>query len=469
MIRIIKHLLVVFVLLVVLCCGSSLAEELQPVILEVENLTFNISISRTANLFHIVDQLSEWSQFCHKQYKKDFINHNGSFSAEDQNMLEKHTSIRSVLRWGQGLEQTFYTTADLEAAVEEGIRNKYITPEQAETEIEVFEHFAPYVDKLIESERPNLDRFIENLSNRKAQLEDISKKLSIFCDNVKLEVPFFIIANPSDSFIGGGYNGQRLTLEIPRKRVSFNSLLHELMHAFIRSQREELENTVKITEGLDYMTLNEGIAYAFSPGIYHSGSKQQDPLFDHVKADIKQEKSLLNDYSTSVYRYGLALRPLLIDAFEKKQSIKVFLPRARDAWLIINELDSTAKTRGKCKGWFSHGPGWETLGKIKNSRVVDIFYSSNHTEEGYKRTFDRALPGSTIILCFALDHWDKNIPERYHYLLPKPWKEIESLLKEGQVLELSHECDGFKVVLLGAPNVQKLQELIVKTELLKVK
>jgi len=469
MIRIIKHLSVVFVLLVVLCCGSSLAEEPQTVILELENLTFNISISRTAHLFHIVDQLSEWSQFCHLQYKQDYINQNGSFSVEDQNMLEKHTSIRSVLRWGQGLEQTFYTTVDLEAAVEEGIRNKFITPEQAKTEIEVFEHFTPYVDKLIESERPNLDRFIENLSNRKAQLEDISKKLSIFCDNVKLEVPFFIMANPSDSFIGGGYNGQRLTLEIPRERDSFNSLLHELMHAFIGSQRKELENIVNVTKGLDYMTLNEGIAYAFSPGIYHSGSKEQDPLFDHVKADIKQEKSLLNDYSTRVYRYGLALRPLLIDAFEKKQSIKVFLPRARDAWLIINELDSTAKTRGKCKGWFSHGPGWETLGRIKNSRGVDIFYSSNHTEEGYKRTFDRALPGSTIILCFALDHWDKNIPERYHYLLPKQWNKIEPLLKEGQVLELSHECDGFNVVLLAAPNILKLQELIVETEHLKVK
>lgn len=225
MIRIIKHLSVVFVLLVVLCRGSSLAEEPQTVILELDNLTFNISISRTAHLFHIVDQLSEWSQFCHKQYKEDYINQNGGFSAEDQNMLEKHTSIRSVLRWGQGLEQTFYTTVDLKAAVEEGIRNKFITPEQAKTEFEVFEHFAPYVDKLIESERPNLDRFIENFSNRKAQLEDISKKLSIFCDNVKLEVPFFIMANPSDSFIGGGYNGQRLTLEIPRKRDSFHSLL----------------------------------------------------------------------------------------------------------------------------------------------------------------------------------------------------------------------------------------------------
>ncbi len=465
--RIVKHLSVLFVLLVVLCCGSSFAEEPQTVTLELENLTFNISISRTAHLFHIVDQLSEWSQFCHTQYKKDYIERRGDFSAEDRNMLEKHTSIRNVLTWGEGLEQTFYTTDDLEAAVEEGIRNNYITPEQGKIEIEVFEHFAPYVDELMESEGPNLDHFTETLLNRKAELEDISKKLSLLFDNVQLEIPFYILANPSDSYIGGGYNGQRMTLEIPRERDCFNSLLHELMHAFIGSQREELENIVNVTESLDYMTLNEGIAYAFSPGIYHSGSKEQDPLLDHFKEDIADDKSLQGDYSTRVYRYGLALRPLLIDTFENKQSIKAFLPRARDAWLIINELDYSKKEPRKSMGWFSHGPGWETLGKIVKSRGVNIFYSSNHNEKGYKRTFDHALPGSTIILLFALDHWDKNVPERYHYLMPKPWKEIELLLKDGQIIELTHECDGFKVVLLAAPDVQKLQELIVETELLK--
>ena len=65
--RNVKHLSVVFVLVAVLCCGMSLAQESQTVVLKLEKLTFNISISRTAYLFHIVDQLSGWSQFCHKQ------------------------------------------------------------------------------------------------------------------------------------------------------------------------------------------------------------------------------------------------------------------------------------------------------------------------------------------------------------------------------------------------------------------
>jgi hypothetical protein len=240
------------------------------------------------------------------------------------------------------------------------------------------------------------------------------------------------------------------------------------MHVFVGTQSKELEKIVRVTEGLDYMTLNEGIAYAFSPGIYHSRPNDEDPLFDHVKEDIKNDKSLHNDYSTRVYRYGLALRPLLIDAFEKKQSITAFLPRARDAWLVIDEFDGSVKESRKCrKGWYAHGPGWNALIKIKNSRGVNILYGNNHTEEGYKKTFDLALPGSTIILCFALDTWDKNIPERYHYLLPKPWKDIELMLREGHVVEHSHEYDGFHVVLLAAPDLLKLEKLILETEHLK--
>ena len=465
--RNVKHLSVVFVLVLVLCCVQSFAEEPQTVVLKLEKLTFNISISRTAHLFHVVDQLSEWSQFCHKQYKDDYINRNGDFSAADKSMLEKHISVRKVLTWGEGLEQTFYTTDDLEAAIEEGIRKKLITPEQAKIEKEVFEYFAPYVDTLIESERANLDNYTKTLLDRKDQLEDISKQLSLFCDDVHLEIPFFILANPTDSYIGGGYNGKRLTLEIPRKRDSFNSLLHELMHAFIRSQSKELENIVNVTEGLDYMTLNEGIAYAFSPGIYHSGPKERDPLLYQTMEDIKNDKSLQDGYSVRVYRYGLAIRPLLIDAFEKKQNMKTFLLRARDAWLVINEFNHSVNEPKKSVGWFSNGPGWKTLGKIKSSRGVGTLYSSNHNEEGYKKTFDRALPGSTIILCFALDSGDKNVPEQYHYLLPKPWKEIEQSLQAGQVVELSHKYEDFNVVLLAAPDTQKLQELIVETELLK--
>ena len=467
MIMFTKQLSVMAVLSQFFFCTLSVAEELQPVVLECENLTLKISISRTAHLFHIVDQLSEWSQFCHSQYAKDFIHRKGDYSALDRSMLEKHTLIRKALPWGSGLEQTFYTTLDLRDAVQGGIKKKYITPEQGKTEIEVFNHFSSYVDQLIASERTHLNAFRKTLLDRRIELEDISKKMSLFCNNVHPEVPFYILANPSDSHIGGGYNGKRLTLEIPRKRDSFNSLLHELMHVFVGTQRRELKKIVSVTEGLDYMTLNEGIAYAFSQGIFHSRSNDEDTLLNRVKMDIENGKSLQTDYSTRFNQLGLALRPLLIDALENRQSITVFLLRARDAWLVINEFNYASKEPRKYKGWYSLGPGWKSLVKVKNSRGIDILYGNNHTEEGYKKTFDRALPGSTIILCFALNQRDRHVPRRYDYLLPKPWEEIELLLQKGQVVELSHECDGFNVIVLASPDLLRLHELIVETEHLK--
>ena len=35
-------------------------------------LTLDVHISRTATLFHVVDQISEWSPYCHRQYLAAF-------------------------------------------------------------------------------------------------------------------------------------------------------------------------------------------------------------------------------------------------------------------------------------------------------------------------------------------------------------------------------------------------------------
>jgi hypothetical protein len=38
------------------------------VTVDLDGLVSSVTASRTAQLFHIVDQLSEWDQFTHKQY-----------------------------------------------------------------------------------------------------------------------------------------------------------------------------------------------------------------------------------------------------------------------------------------------------------------------------------------------------------------------------------------------------------------
>ena len=53
----------------------------------------------------------------------------------------------------------------------------------------------------------------------------------------RLSVPVFLLANPDDHNMGGGYNGGRLTLEVPRKSDALPTFFHELMHAFVGEQR----------------------------------------------------------------------------------------------------------------------------------------------------------------------------------------------------------------------------------------
>jgi hypothetical protein len=71
--------------------------------------------------------------------------------------------------------------------------------------------------------------------------------------------------------MGGGYNGGKLTLEIPRKRDVYPTVLHELFHAFVETKKAEVETAARSVPSLDFQTLNEALAYAISPGLHHTG------------------------------------------------------------------------------------------------------------------------------------------------------------------------------------------------------
>src|SRR5207253_6009358 len=101
---------------------STLGQAEEPVRLDAGALQLEIFFSRTAHLFHVVDQLAEWSEFSHRQYGRYFDQLDGGYSARDRELLAKHTAIRAVHGWGNGLEQTFYASAGLESALQLGVQ-----------------------------------------------------------------------------------------------------------------------------------------------------------------------------------------------------------------------------------------------------------------------------------------------------------------------------------------------------------
>ncbi|MFB0564122.1 MAG: hypothetical protein ACETWK_00415, partial [Candidatus Aminicenantaceae bacterium] len=208
--------------------------------LDLEYVKLTIHISKTSNLFHIVDQISEWNEFCHRQYVRYFENVNDGLSPRDKELLAEHRSVRKEHSWGGGLEQTFYTSLNLEQAIEAGLKEGYLKPEQADIERRVLMHFVPRIEKLMKNEMKTLKSFQERLLQEKVHMRTFAKQVSRFCHNVRPNVLVYLIANPDKWNCGGGFNGGRLTLEIPQAHDAYPNFLHELMHAFLDTQKEKL-------------------------------------------------------------------------------------------------------------------------------------------------------------------------------------------------------------------------------------
>ena len=109
--------------------------------------------------------------------------------------------------------------------------------------------------------------------------------------------------------------------------------------------------------------------------------------------------------------------------------------------------------------WFSAGPGWKELAKVAGQHQHRV-HSFNHSPEHYQTILSKSKPGSTIILLFALDHADKDVPEQYKDLLPMPWDQIEAGLKQGGTVEAAGKSRGRRIVLLAAPTESELNKLI---------
>jgi len=321
------------------------AEQASPLALDCGQLQLEIYISRTATLFHVIDQISAWDEATHAQYRRYFERVYGPFSARDRDLLAKHAGVRRRRGWGGGLEQAFYTHLDLESAIKTALEQGYLTAEHAATETEVIMHFAPKVKEIMQEEMKTVLAFRQRLVSELDRLRNFSKQISRFCHGVQLTMPVYLMVNPADRDHGGGYNGGRLTVEVPRAYDVMPVFLHELMHAFIGTQREYVEKAAQDVEGLSRSILNEGICYALSPGIIHAEPSGSDPLLKSVVVDVLAGKTLQDGGYPRDRRYGLALRPLLRQALEDEtQTLKSFLPKAVHAWLVIREMDPPLRT-----------------------------------------------------------------------------------------------------------------------------
>ncbi len=428
-------------------------------LLEAGTLTLNIYISKTAHLFHIVDQISQWSPFCHKQYLSYFQKIKG-IDEQDSKFLNQHRAIRKTHGWSKGLEQTFYTNLDLDDAIDQGIKEGYLTREEAQTEREILMHFKSHVEQLMQKEAATLDHFVQELLSKRSEIASLSNDISLFVGGAKLSIPFYPIANPHEKNSGGGFNGGKLTLEISKNRDMLPILLHEVFHAFLNTKKDIIDKVACSTPDLDIETLHEGIAYAYTGLMYSGKSGEKDRLFSKA-SDYMEKREYLDNAYTRFNVYGFALRPILKETLLKKHTLEIFLPRATDAWLVLNELD---KARcGDQKDYRSdpkHSIFIFGCDRQQMELLADTgsyLFGCSHSHLLYKKMFAKnTKPNDTVILLLSLDSTQR-VPKEFHDLLPLSWPEIEILLKQDQVILRQGKSRDMNVYLIAAPTKEKLQ------------
>ena len=307
--------------------------------IEAGDVRFEVhTASRTAILFHVVDQMSGWSQYCHEQYVRWWTKTYGPLTEEDRGLLAEHAAARRKRGWGGGFEQSLYVAANLDRALADAVSAGYLTQGEADTEKKVLLHFAPGIDKLTADLVGADEAFLARLRAKKADLLSFAAKAARLFGTKNVDVPVYLIPNPDDDFRGGGFNGGIISLEVPPTTNVFPTLLHECFHAFVNPQKPRLEAAIAGVDGLDEQTLNEAIAYAIAPGLLHDSSRG-DPLRDEALEDLKDGKQIGTDAFMRFHWYALALRPLVKESLDDPNAtLDTFLPRAIDAWRTLHDL-----------------------------------------------------------------------------------------------------------------------------------
>lgn len=417
-------------------------------------LVLEIYVSRTAHVFHLVDQLAAWDNSCHGQYRQSM-----QLSAEDEEALHGYASVREKRRWGQGLEQTFYVPLEIEPAIRAGVHDGTLTDAEAKVIRPVLERFASRADELLKSKRSAVENAFAKID--RARLEEAARKLARFTHVDKLVVPAFPLASPTPG--GGAMDGGRLRWEVSSEDVSFWVLLHELSHAFVMQRNDLLEATVAKTPGLSMTLLGEGLAYAMAPGLY--GDNDGDNLAYNVAQDRAANAAWKDDGPGRFREYALGLRPLFKEALADG-TLEAFLPRARDVFLALREVEEASIDHGGPPKLAIAGPA----GDVVRERLLSSQFSHwiswvDHDARKYGELLSKLGERDWFVLLVAGDDAQR-IPAQYASLSPVAPDEIDRRLRSGKTIAEVGARDKTRVVLLAAPTLGALKELARTTELL---
>lgn len=285
-----------------------------------------VSDSRTAQVFHIVDQMSQWDSGVHHGYVR-WATRALNLRPEDQELLRKHAELRRARGWGNGFEQAFYVDDSIEGAAQRAVENKLISADEATAEKTILLHFAPILSALLNRSAPQITAFRMRLKVESKRIAPVVKQLVRFSETrVTVRVPLFLVANPEEGSGGGGFNGGRLVVEVQKEPDPLPILFHECLHALLWQHKEAIRMAAE-SIGLSWVNLNEGIAHAFAPGLTDD-PRRSDFLAERLTRNFQRGTAASDGYEQSKqYMVALIIRPILRSALGH-ETFSLFLPKA---------------------------------------------------------------------------------------------------------------------------------------------
>jgi hypothetical protein len=296
--------------------------------LDLGGMVLSLSDAPTAQTFHIVDQLSQWDIYTHDQYLR-WAEATHFLDQRDKELLHQHAEMRKKRGWGHGFEQTFLVDDSIEDAAAKGIAAQFLSAAEANTERDILLHFAPKLEPLLRQRRVEIAALEQQLVAEQSRLRPLMIQLAHFAEVTKPPtVLVFLVANSEDHNGGGGAEGGRLVVEVP-ELDTIGTLLHESLHQLLDQQKDRIHSAAEAAE-IDYIALNEGIAYALYPGIM-ADTEQGDRLIEELVRSVMGATPASGPF-LQFHMIAAVIRPLLRAALARNETITLFLPEASAKW-----------------------------------------------------------------------------------------------------------------------------------------
>jgi hypothetical protein len=287
--------------------------------------------SSTAQVFHIVDELSGWYPEAHGQYA-EWASKDMPLDNAERTMLAKHAKLRAKRRRG-GLDQSFNVSLSVPDAARGAVEKKLLALVDAADEQALIEHFEPRLRPLLDSQAKTIAGLEARIASELPRVSPLLARLGRFCEVTEtIPVRAVLVPNPSAARGEGRASRTTMVLEVPAGEDSLAAFFHYLSHVVLLQRRGTIAMAAaKCDEAVDDSTLEDGLAYAIAPGLIRPGD--HDALQELVDTD---RSASLRDPRVRAERLGLAVRTELSVALEGgHETLGSFMPKVCDAWASV--------------------------------------------------------------------------------------------------------------------------------------